>query len=412
MKTQMRYVRERPAKERPPRPITPLASGTVIAKGHRIEEVLGSGGFGITYKVRRPQGGFLAMKEYCPRDSASRKRNSIVPLPRRKTDFQSGYDYFRNEAETLRRLPEHPNIVRVEALFEKFGTIYMLMEYIEGLPLSDVIRQGGLPQNEGLRDFLGESASALWFLHDHNVMHADIKPQNIMIRPDSNQPVLIDFGAVRDLSKPDQKVEILTEGYAPIEMAQQRLDQMGPWSDIFSLGMVGYFLATGKRPVPAQARAKKLLKGEPDPMTPCVDARRPEIEDGLARVIDACTAFDPTERPLSGEMLIGLLTGDRTRRASRGAFGQPTRLVPEQIAQSIEVIHFQVVTPAQPEARPIETQWEELPEIPPDRLVAEPVPQSRSRSSRARFSAKLVAALVLAFFACIVGAVIYASATS
>ncbi|MEO1318537.1 MAG: serine/threonine-protein kinase, partial [Pseudomonadota bacterium] len=257
--------------------VQPLPIGHLIGGGHRIVTVLGQGGFGITYKAVNNQGHVVAIKEFCPRACATRVGDGLSASPRDREEFDSGYRYFRDEAETLRKLPPHPNIVAVHALFRKNGTIYMVMDFIDGEPLNTELVSNAPYSDGAVLDLLGQLTMALGLLHEHQVLHCDIKPQNIMIDRSDGRPVLIDFGATRDLRRRGAPVEILTEGYAPIEMHEREIGRLGPWSDFYSLGVVGYILCTGKKPPSAKIRAETIRSGRPDPLALCTAERRPGI---------------------------------------------------------------------------------------------------------------------------------------
>lgn len=287
--------------------IPPLAVGTLIGGGHRIEQVLGQGGFGVTYRARRQSGEVFAIKEYCPRGIVFRRGDSLVVKPEGRASFRMGYESFKREAETLRDMPRHPGIVGVRALFEKNGTIYIVMDLIDGEPLISFIQRGQVVDTGLLLDFLIRVNQALGFVHDHGILHCDVKPQNIMIRRQDNHPVLIDFGAVRDATDQGAPVESWTESYAPIELVDRSSGRSGVWTDFYSLGAVGYYLATGQKPPPARARVAALKAGNPDPLVSCVTARRESISPALAAVIDRCLGLAPAKRPSSALMLLGML---------------------------------------------------------------------------------------------------------
>ena len=337
----------------PPRNTQGLPRGEVFGHGHRIESVLGQGGFGITYKAFNPEGQPVAIKEYLPEGLVSRNGKHLVPLPGKEADHASGLKYFKEEAETLRRLPSHPNIVGVRALFEKNRTAYMVMDFIDGQPMSNLLGRGHQYNSTDLTNLLGKLTMALGHLHDQEVLHLDIKPQNIMIRKGNDEPVLIDFGAARNFSQAGEQIEVLTEGYAPIELLDSSLGNRGPWSDFYSLGVVGYIAATGNKPPSALNRVKAIQKTGRDPLRPCLQARRSMISNNLATVIDHCLNIVPNDRPLSARDLASLLRTGKSQRLLAKRFGPPKPVGMEQITRSVKIVHLvSLPTPPPPKPRP------------------------------------------------------------
>src|SRR6184192_4018152 len=160
---------------------------------YRIEKLLGEGGFGLTYlaldenlKLR------VALKEYLPGDIALRKPDqSIEPSSRESAEtFGWGKRRFLDESRTLASF-RHPNIVRVMRFFEANGSAYMVMEFVEGAPLSDWIKTRRLLAEGALGALLRPLLDGLEVVHKSGYMHRDIKPGNIYIREDGS-PVLLD----------------------------------------------------------------------------------------------------------------------------------------------------------------------------------------------------------------------------
>ena len=156
-----------------------------------------------------------------------------------------GTDRFLDEARTLARF-DHRHINKVHRYFEAHGTAYLVLEYLEGETLSAVLwRQKTLGQAQVER-LLSEVLSGLAEVHAAGFVHRDVKPGNLMIQPDGSA-VLLDFGAARQAVGQRSKAvtSILTAGYAPIEQYEIKADKMGPWSDIYALGMVAYQCVSG-----------------------------------------------------------------------------------------------------------------------------------------------------------------------
>jgi serine/threonine protein kinase len=221
---------------------------------YRIEKVLGVGGFGLTYLALDGNLNLkVALKEFLPDDVAARGADhSIGPRsPDSAASFGWGKQRFLDESRTLASF-RHPNIVRVMRFFEGNGTAYMVMEFVEGAALPDWIRTRR-PLSEALAtSLIAPLLDGLQVVHKSGYLHRDIKPGNIYMREDGT-PVLIDFGSARQ--RASELTAIVSPGYAPFEQYQTQGNQ-GPWSDLYALGGVLYWLVTGQRPHEALARIR------------------------------------------------------------------------------------------------------------------------------------------------------------
>jgi serine/threonine protein kinase len=221
---------------------------------YRIEKVLGVGGFGLTYLALDGNLNLkVALKEFLPDDVATRGADqSIRPRsPDSAESFGWGKQRFLDESRTLASF-RHPNIVRVMRFFEGNGTAYMVMEFVEGAALPDWIKTRR-PLSEALAtSLIAPLLDGLQVVHKSGYLHRDIKPGNIYIREDGT-PVLIDFGSARQQAS--ELTAIVSPGYAPFEQYQTQGNQ-GPWSDLYALGGVLYWLVTGQRPHEAVARIR------------------------------------------------------------------------------------------------------------------------------------------------------------
>ena len=223
-----------------------------LPQEHRLQEyelvrVLGFGGFGMTYL------GFdhhldkaVAIKEYLPSDLATRTPNhSVAPQASHfRDDFQSGLKRFLDEAQTLARF-DHRHIVKVHRFFKAHGTAYIVMEYAEGKTLSAYLTSKGTLSEAELKGILYPLLDGLAVVHGANFLHRDIKPGNIVIRDEDYSPVLLDFGAARQVTGERSLSVIHTRGYTPIEQYERRGNQ-GPWTDLYALGGVCYRALTGQ----------------------------------------------------------------------------------------------------------------------------------------------------------------------
>ena len=251
-----------------------LHAGTVLDSGkfkYTIVKVLGNGTFGITYLATIPVRGSLgslemkvAVKEFFMKDVCSRRADGSL---QEMTQGGLVYNYaikFRREAENLSRL-DHPQIVRVLDVFTANNTVYYAMEFVEGENLNEYLKEYGRMSESEAVSCIRSIAAPLEYMHEHKMLHLDLKPGNVMRRSSDGKCVLIDFGLSKyyaDNGEPESSTNIGmgTPGYAPIEQAQAGKNrQVYPTLDIYALGGTFYKLLTGEAP----PEASELLDGFP-----------------------------------------------------------------------------------------------------------------------------------------------------
>ncbi|MBP6801403.1 MAG: serine/threonine protein kinase, partial [Zoogloea sp.] len=227
---------------------------------YRIERVLGGGGFGITYLAHDTHLDCrVAIKEYAPRNLVTRGAGfSLVPRsPDVSRRFERGLQRFLLESRALASF-HNPGIVRVLRYFRANETAYMVMDYETGQPLQRWL-VGRLPLDKTmLLRIVRPLLDGLEVVHGTGFLHRDIKPENIYIRADGS-PVLLDFGSARrvEADGSDQALTaVLTPGFAPAEQ-YHRHGKQGPWTDLYALAGVMYWMVTGNRPMEAFARLRE-----------------------------------------------------------------------------------------------------------------------------------------------------------
>ena len=291
---------------------------------YRIEKVLGHGGFGITYLAHDTLlDAPYAIKEFLPPELAARDRDNSVTLRSEATrkPFDWAREKFLNEARVLARFA-HPNLVRVNRFFEANGTVYFVMDYVDGQPLSDWLKAGGSVDQKLLESILLPLADGLVAVHAEGVLHRDIKPGNIILRPDGS-PVLIDFGAARQAygSVTRSMLNVVTAGYAPIEQYSEGMAQ-GPWTDIYALAAVAYRMIAGRKPPDAVERLRN------DPMILAVALAIDHLPTEMLRAVDWGLAVHPEDRPKDLETWRAALLGEQPVPEAASVAAERTEILP------------------------------------------------------------------------------------
>ena len=294
-------------------------------------EVLGHGGFGIVYKARhRELGHFVAIKEYLPAELAVREGTVVRPRSSEcEAMFDDGLRRFLEEAKALIAFQDHPNVVACRDFFRGNGTAYFVMEFVDGLPLSQVLRNreaAGRPFTE--KDVLAIAvplAEGLAHVHEAGVLHRDVKPANILIRRADGRPVLIDFGAAKQtVAGRTRSFAPYTEGYAALEQVAE--GRLGPWTDVYGFGAALWRMVAGgsppwepPHPVKVESRANAQLRGESDPLPSAAKLGAGRFSRDLLAMIDRCLQLQDSERLADCGQVLRLL------QLAREASSQPNR---------------------------------------------------------------------------------------
>ena len=272
----------------------PLPNGHTLEE-YTIDRQLSLGGFSIVYLATDAEGKQVAIKEYLPNSLALRVSGDVRPLitAEHLGAFRYGMKCFFEEGRSLARL-SHPNVIRVLNFFRANDTVYLVMEYEHGRTLQEFIQkhQGHISERF-IRGVFTRMLNGLREVHSHKLLHLDLKPSNIYLRAD-NTPVLIDFGAARQTLITDQPMlkPMYTPGFASPEHYGTRKD-LGPWSDIYSVGASMYACLAGAAPQAADERLNK------DNLSPAMLRWDGQYSDRLLEIIDWCLNLNHLYRPQS-----------------------------------------------------------------------------------------------------------------
>jgi serine/threonine-protein kinase len=277
--------------------------GTVLSGRYRLEAKLGSGGMSTVY---------LACDETLDRSVA------VKVMHREMSEQADQLERFRQEARAVAKL-SHPNVVSVIDAGEDGGHPYIVFEYVEGETLKQRInRVGALDPQEAIA-YAIEVARGLAVAHGRNMVHRDIKPQNVLIDAEGRAK-LTDFGISRQLEQDGMtatgRVLGTTDYVAPEQAMGHKVD---PRTDVYSLGVVLYEMLVGQVPFQAESQVGVAMKHVNEEL-PDVQRRRPEISAAVALVVERATAKDPAERyQRVGEMIDDLSTALEVEAARAGS---------------------------------------------------------------------------------------------
>ena len=277
--------------------------GTVLSSRYRLEAKLGSGGMSTVYLAR---------------DETLDRPVAVKVMHREMSEQEDQLARFRQEARAVAKL-SHPNVVSVIDAGEDGGHPYIVFEYVEGETLKQrVARVGALDPQEAIA-YAIEVARGLAVAHARQMVHRDIKPQNILI-DDEGRAKLTDFGISRQLEQDGMtatgRVLGTTDYVAPEQAMGKSVD---PRSDIYSLGVVLYEMLVGQVPFKADSQVGVAMKHVNEDL-PDVQQRRPEVSAAVALVVERATAKDAGRRYQEiGEMIDDLSTALEVEAARAGS---------------------------------------------------------------------------------------------
>jgi serine/threonine-protein kinase len=284
------------------RPTSSQMIGTVLSGRYKLEAKLGSGGMSTVYLAK---------------DGTLDRAVAVKVMHREMSEQPEQLERFRQEARAVAKL-SHPNVVAVIDAGEDGGHPYIVFEYVEGETLKQrIARVGALDTQEALA-YAIEIGRGLTVAHARNMVHRDIKPQNVLIDAEGRAK-LTDFGISRQLEQDGMtatgRVLGTTDYVAPEQAMGHPVD---PRSDVYSLGVVLYEMLIGQVPFHADSQVGVAMKHVNEEL-PDVQQRRPEISAAAALVVERATAKDPAERYQEvGEMIDDLSTALEVEAARAG----------------------------------------------------------------------------------------------
>lgn len=276
-----------------------LQPGSVLFHGqYRIKSAITSGGFGITYFAQDHHGQDVVIKECFSGAHCRRLRSRVRPRSAgSQLEMKRILKYFLKEARSLSTL-HHPNVVHVHQVFQENDTAYLVMDRIQGDDLLNIIEDERIIRTPlWIMALTMKMVAALSYVHENDILHRDIAPDNIFINSE-NEPVLIDFGAASWISESGRLAKsaltIVKDGYSPHEL-YFATGNIGPWTDIYGLGATLYHAITGRAPEDSQTRVAAKAGRSPDPLIPLA-GNFVGYPAGFLESIDKALSIIPAER--------------------------------------------------------------------------------------------------------------------
>ena len=330
-----------------------LAPGTSLFHGaYRITRFINSGGFGITYLAKDSLDRDVVIKEcfsstFCRRTQSRVRARSVSTQEHMRRIVKS----FLYEARSLARL-KHPGIVGVHQVFEDNDTAYMVLDYIRGHDLLEIIEDRKVQLTpDQIAAIAAKLVAAIGHVHRNGLLHCDISPDNIFLSTEG-EPILIDFGAVRHSALGETAkysgLSVVKDGYSPHELYAQG-GASGPFSDLYALAASLYHLITGEAPPNSQLRLSAMAMKERDPCTPLA-GRWPGFPAGFLESIDRAMAVRPAMRFQSADDWLKLIAPHAERRDKKVVLLR--RIVPGPAQRPAEAAPAPAPAPAPVAANP------------------------------------------------------------
>lgn len=274
-----------------PQPPNALKRNTILHGRYLVGNVIGQGGFGITYvgwDVTLEMK--VAIKEYYPSGLASRSNSFSNQIQWDMSENDAGQrmvgmERFLKEARRMAKLDSVPAIVRVRDAFQENETAYIIMDFVEGVTLKSYLMEHGVLGYEGCMALLSQIIDSLAVIHDQGFIHRDISPDNIMIQPDGTAR-LLDMGAAVDMKANAGKVSmaVVKRNFSAPEQYMESMP-LGSWTDVYAMAATIYYAMTGQLVPEVMERQIKKTPVVFDPIWPIPSHVVLALNDALA--IDA-----------------------------------------------------------------------------------------------------------------------------
>jgi serine/threonine protein kinase len=288
------------------RPLPVIGVGSVLDGRYRLERLIARGGFAQVFlathlRLRQP----VAVKVLHPELLAEAAEHDFLAR-------------FEREAQTIAAL-DHPNILGVRDYGPVDGTAYLVMPYIEGGTLATRLHTGEPLRLHEMGAYLRQAAAALDYAHQRQIVHRDVKPQNMLLRAADDRLLLADFGIAKLVGEATTRSRTGTLGTLAYMAPEQFQGQVGPAADVYALGCVLFQLLTGD--VPYAGATEQVIYGHLHAPVPSLAARsRGRVPAAAQPIIDRALAKDPAAR------FVG--AGELARAFEATVHGAPTARLP------------------------------------------------------------------------------------
>lgn len=301
-----------------------LYPGTILANRYIIGKAEGAGGFGIVYKAWDSKlETIVAIKEFFVSRLFTRAEGlkNLIITKKSQAEYEYRKARFLAEARTMAKFGSHKNITNVFEFFEENNTAYIVMEYLPGVSLNEYIKEnGGKIDADFAIVIANEVGNALKALHEKNIIHRDVAPDNIRICPGKEIRIkLMDLGAAKLCDETDNVVDIvLKPGYSPVEQYDNS-GNFGAWTDIYALGATLYMMLTGVKPEESTNRKIDDAVVSPNQINPL-------ISENLSNTIMKAMALDIHMRfkntteflnAINGQKKVISLANEKKRRKAK-----------------------------------------------------------------------------------------------
>lgn len=299
---------------------------TVLNQRYVIRSVIGIGGFGITYQVYDIYNKQVyALKELFINDTVIRGDDgkTVIPYENKRKIFEHGVERFLEESSILHELNGVSNVVGITDYFQENNTAYFVMEYIQGKTLKGVMAQYGgripIPKAVDIIFKVGETLKII--NQKYHIFHRDLSPENILIR-ENGEPVIIDFGNAKNYMRNEGNSMsiVLKPGFAPPE--QYTGKDQGPWTDVYSLAGILYYIISGTKVSPSTER---IMGATYEPLCEKV----PECTASISNAIDRALVLNPKERIQDTGSFVESFTSIKQEKKKQKTEGFPSVTVIE-----------------------------------------------------------------------------------